>query len=295
MNLSDIFSPVKRSFTLFVFLIGIFTSLSFWGLNQIPEIQKSMIYYSVKPELTENTQNTSLDPIGSASKIAETMAGWAKNPAFRNEIQINAGVQISNFKRKISARKQNVMNVFWTLKFYGAETENASRILNATSKVIQQRFYDLNQNSAFPFALTDFEISNTNSSIPKSWKILISLFLGLFFAFIFIYIFSNLKGKIAYFFEIENLFPNAPILKIAEHIGKHDKDIIEKFIFTFQNPVLIHTFPTSEEHFEKLPEIQKGEKISPILITQMGKTSLRELENLKAIYGENIGIILFER
>jgi len=295
MKLSDIFSPIKRNRNAFIFFIGLFTALSFWGLSQIPQIQKSIIYYSVKPALTQNTQNTNLDPIGSSSKIAETMAGWAKNPAFRSEIEQKAGVSIVNFKRKISARKQNVMNVFWTLKFYGKERDYSQKIVEATTKTIQERFNNLNQNSAFPFQLTPFEISYTDSSIPKSWIIILSIFIGIFLSFLFIYIKSNLLGFVTYIFEIEKLFPASPLLKIPETIGNHDKDLIEKFIFSFKNPLLIHTFPDSENHFESLKEISKSTQITPIFVVQLGLTSFKELENLKAIYGENAGIIIFER
>ena len=183
MNLLEFLLPIRRNKILFLFLILIFSTLTWSILRLVPSIEKTTIYFTVKPLKTENI-NSSLDPVESSMKIAETIAGWAKNPAFRQEILNNADLQISNFKRKLSARKQNRTNVFWTISLYGNEQEFSQKIANSLIKTFTREFEDFNKNNSFPFAITTPKIFTTKQNIPSFWKILASIIFGIILAFL---------------------------------------------------------------------------------------------------------------
>ena len=143
MPLSDLFSPLKRQFGLFSIVLLV-VSLGVYALFQLlPETQKTTVYFSLKPVLTES-QAPTFDHAESTMKMAEAMSGWAKNPQFREDIASEAGVVISNFKRKLAARKQNYINVFWTLKLQDEEIQHRDKVVAALLSQIDKRFIELN-------------------------------------------------------------------------------------------------------------------------------------------------------
>lgn len=296
MNLLEFLRPLKQNKLIFTILFLCFTALAYFGIHQVPSMQKITIYFTVKPLQTESTEAINLDPIESSTKVAEMIAGWAKNPAFRIKILDNAGVQISNFKRKIAAQKQNRTNVFWTIKLYGDEQYHAEKLVEATLQTFQNNFDDFNQKNSFPFAITKPSTSINNQNIPLLWKIIASLFLGKILAFLVLYGWKSLGGKVNFPIQVRRLFPGQNALKITQEIGKHDAKLLEQFILTFDSPRLISTFPKADKHFS-LSNAQDMdlETETPILLVKLGATSVNELENFKAIFGEDVGIIIFER
>jgi len=295
MNLLELLLPIRRNKILFLLLILIFSGLTWSGLRLIPDIEKTTVYFTVKPLQTE-TQSSSLDPVESSMKIAETIAGWAKNPAFRQAILNDADIQIPSFKRKLSARKQNRTNVFWTISLYGNEQKFSDKIANSLIKTFTKEFEDFNKNNSFPFAITNPKTFNSMQVIPLSWEILASILFGSLISLFSIYSYVSLIGKVSFTYQIKTIFPNSPSLVIPEKIGAHDVKLLEQFLTTFTSPKLIGTFPEAEKHFEVIGNHNlKIETDTPILIARIGKTKINELKNLKAIFGEDLGIIIFEK
>lgn len=295
MTLSDFLIPIRKNKFSFSVLFLVFAGIIFAGLQLIPDVQKTTIYFTVKPLKTE-TENLNLDPVESSMKVAEMISGWAKNPAFRQAILNDADVQVGNFKRKLSARKQNRTNVFWTISLYGTEQEFAPKITQSTINVFNKSFTDFNKNNSFPFAITTPQTFTEGQIIPQSWRIIAALILGKLLALFTLYGHTALRRKVTFPQQIKDIFPEAPLLKISDKIGAHDAKLIEQFILTFESPQLIGTFPKAEKHFALTAKDDlEIEKQTPILIVQTGTTDIQELENLKAIFGANLGIILFEQ
>ncbi len=295
MNLLDFLLPLRRNKILFLLLIIFFSGLIWFLLRFIPDLEKTTIYFTIKPLKTE-TQTSSLDPVESSMKIAETIAGWAKNPAFRQAVLNDANIQIPNFKRKLSARKQNRTNVFWTLSLYGKEKQFSKKITNSLIKTFKQDFEDFNKNNSFPFATTTPKIYTSTQTIPQSWKILISILLGIIISIISIYSYVSFLGKLSFTKQIKTIFPNSPTLIITKKIGAHNVKLLEQFLSTFPSPKLIGTFSEAENNFDLIENNDLNiETDTPILIVQIGKTKINELKNQKAIFGEDLGIIIFER
>ncbi len=295
MNLLEFLLPIRRNKNVFLFLIIIFSTLTWSILQFIPNIEKTTVYFTVKPIKTENI-NSSLDPVESSMKVAETISGWAKNPAFRQKILDNSGISIYNFKRKISARKQNRTNVFWTISLYGDEQKFSQKITDSLIKTFNKEFQDFNQNNSFPFGITNPTIFYDKQNIPFSWKIFASIILGIILALFFTYFYASFTGIISFSTQVKNIFKNSSILVISEKIGLHDVKLIEQFILTFDSPRLVGTFLEAEKHFSLagFDEVNL-ETDTPILIVKIGQTKISELKNLRAIFGENLGIIIFER
>ena len=294
MTFLEFLSPIKRRNKLFLFLVTCF-SITIWSIFQfIPTTQKTTIYFSVKSAKTAQTSPI-MDPPESAMKIAEMIAGWAKNPAFRQEILDESGVYITKFKKKITARKQNRNNVFWTITLSGNELKNSEKIKQATIKIFEKNFKLYNQDNQYPFSYTPLQTFSELRVIPASWIAIGSIILAIILAFLFIFISESTSGKIIFPRQIREIFPKNNYLEISQTLGDHDEALLKKFLVKFQNPKLIGTFPKADEYFELSLKDNIQEDDTPILMIQLGKTSTKELKNLKAIFGKNLGIIIFEK
>ncbi len=295
MKITDSLSPIKRNVWWLAFFGLITTGVLMMLLSQVPQVHKTTIYFSVKP-LEIESRSTQLDPAESTMKMAEAMAGWAQNPKFREEILTESGVYIPNFKRKISARKQNYMNVFWTIKLYDQDIVHQEKITQATVKMIQKHFKEFNRQNAFPYAMTPMSIAQTNSSIPLSWLWIFTIVLGVVLSLVFVYAKEVLTGRVSFAEQVKHIFPESPILSVSNKLGNHDEKLLEQYILTFDSPRLVGTFPLAERFFSLAPsEAIDPEVDTPILLVRTGSTTLEELENLKAIFGTECGIIIFNQ
>lgn len=294
MTFSDFFSPLRRNQILFFILFGLFSISIFWTFDFLPKTQKTTIYFSIKPVQTE-TENTSanLDPVESAMKITDMISGWAKNPAFREAILKEANVFIPHFKRKISARKQNRTNIFWTISLNDEERQATDKIVEATLQVFNKNFEEFNNRNLFPFESTTPQIFTEEKLIPQTWVFLISFISGLFITLLCIYSIESFKGKVSFISQIKQIFPKSSLLRITEKIEKHDEKLLQQFIKTFASPQLIGTFKKAEDLFSLSATDSLSEFDTPILLVQLGKTTIQELENLNAIWGNKVGIIVF--
>ncbi len=296
MHFGDLLSPLKRYKYIWILTFVALSAAIYTGLSQIPKIEKTTIYFSLAPIAAENSAINSMDPAESTMKTAEAIAGWAQNPRFREDVLKDAEIFIPNFKRKISARKQNYLNVFWTIKLYGDENQHRNKITEATIKNINERFEALTKDSTFPFKMTKPEVFSLDASIPNSWSLSFSIFAGFCLSLFAIYLIESIRGRVSFYYQIRKVFPDAPLLHITDKPGAHDEKLLERFILTFESPRLIGTFPAAEKFFSLSPSDNiDGTVDTPILLIKMGSTTTLELENLKAIFGDQCGLILFNK
>jgi hypothetical protein len=295
MNFLEFLSPLRRRKLAFLIVALLWGGLIWFALGFIPQVQKTTVYFSIKPVITE-TATYSFDPPESASKIAEGVSGWAKNPAFREEILQEAGVTVSKFKKKITARKQNRVNVFWTLKLQEGEMQHAEVLTDALITTFQSNFADFNKDSSAPFGISEPQVFRYLWSFPFVWKLSSVIVLGLVLSFLSIYFWEAFTDRVSFASQIRTMFPESPLLRMARPIGKHDVKILEQFILTFESPRLIGTFPKAEKSFSLAPMDAIDEDLDiPILLVKLGATKVTELENMLAIFGDEIGIIVFEK
>ncbi len=295
MPLSALFSPLKRQFIWFATTFVVASLAVFSLLQLFPETQKTTIYFSLKPLQTES-QTPTFDHAESTMKMAEAMAGWAKNPQFREDVAKEANMVIANFKRKLSARKQNYINVFWTLKLQNTEIAERDKVVAALINQIEARFVALNTNSRAPYAMTKPEIFSEMQTLPRWALIVFSLLLGIGLATVVAYTKEMIGGRLSFAPHLKAIFPNSPILSIPEKLGKHDEKLLEQFILTFDSPRLIGTFPASEKHFSLSPTDSINlSSDTPVLLVKLGETTVNELQNMEAIFGSNVAIIVFNQ
>jgi len=292
MKTTEILAPVFRRKRLFLGGFFIFL-IAFLGLFKlIPDVQKTTIYFTVK---TPKTEFASIqDPAETASKVAETIAGWAKDPSFRAEILDTAITDIPNFKRKISARRQNRMNVFWTLKFYENDRPASSKVVSATIDVLNKNIEKVSKENAFPIAISEPSIFSEFQTIPFSWKVFAAIFGGFFASILLILIIETFGGKISFIREIKEIFDaDTPILQVDPR--KDDEKVLERYIATFDNPRLISVARGLEKYlsFSNLDEVNP-EFETPILCVKLGQTKRRDLENIHAILENSVSVIVFE-
>lgn len=294
MDLLTALSPLFRQKRWFVFFFLLLGLVLYVGYKFIPVYTKTTIYFSVKPvQAIEKEQLT--DGVEGAEKLAETMAGWASDPGFRQLILDESGVYVANFKRKLSARKQNRLNVFWTLSLPASDASKTDALVQGTLAAIQKNITDFNQDNIFPLQITPARTFTEAQTIPLSWALPAIILLSLIGATFKIYLFESLRGKVTYVDQITAIFPEAPLLQIEQSIGQHDERILEQFIMTFEAPRLVGTFPVAGQFFSLAPSDSIHEqRDTPILIVRLGETSLVELQNLSAIFGEEIGVVVFK-
>jgi len=293
MNTDSLLSPLIRrsrlTGVLFVVLAGLI-----WGTAQlIPQTQKTTIYFTVKP--LEATQ-PSLDTIESASKVAEMIAGWVKDPGFRESVASEAEVVIPNFKRKITARKQNRLNVFVSLKLHAANWPHSEKITDTLITHISDQFYDWAESNSFPAEITAPSVSQEQRAFPLSWLIIAMLIIAGFGSVGLVYLQEALTGRVSFAEQLEDLFIESPLLFIDQPLGKHNGKLLEQFILTFDSPRLIGTFAEARKYFSLAPIDAVDEEVdTPVLLVKLGETKMRDLKNLGALFGDEIGIIIFER
>ncbi len=292
MKTNEILAPIFRRKRLFLggFLIFLIVFLGLFKL--VPDVQKTTIYFTVK---TPQTEFASIqDPAETASKVAETIAGWAKNPSFRAEILDTAVSDIPNFKRKISARRQNRMNVFWTLKFYKNDRQVSARVVSATIDVLKKNIEEISKENAFPIAISEPSTFSEFQTIPLSWRIIAAIFGGVFASILLIFMIETCGGKISFRREIKEVFDReTPVFRVNPKID--DEKNLEKYILSFENPRLIAVAPDLENYlsFSALDDVNP-ELETPILCIKLGKTKRRDLENIHAVLGGCVAVIVFE-
>jgi len=295
MNFLEFLSPLRRRKFTFLLLFLAWGALLWGAFSFVPQFQKTTIYFSVKPAVTANA-TMSFDPPESASKVAEGISGWAKNPAFREEILNKAGVSIPQFKKKLTARKQNRVNVFWTLKLDASEMMHAEKLTQALLDTFTETFADYNTNNGAPFSISQPQIFRYLWTLPLLWEIPAVIIMALVLSIICLYFFEAMTDRISFLTQVQQLFPESPLLRISHKIGKHDSKLLEQFILTFESPRLIGTFREAEKSFSLAPMDSIDEELDiPILLVKVGTTKVSELENLLAIFGDEIGIIVFEK
>lgn len=291
ITLADLISPLRRQPNLLLGSFIIFSILIMGSLYYgLPHTNKTTLYFSIKPVAAEG-HLSSFDPIESTTKAAEGIAGWAKNPAFRQTILDRSGVEVDNFKRKITARKQDRINIFWTLNLEPGQ----EAVIEATRNTIEEAFETWNQENAAPYAMTPIQAFTEGRSIPVSWLVIFSLTLSIILAVLIVLMREVIFGRLSFEYQIRQIFPQAPLLKIPQRVGHHDEKLLERFILTFESPRLIGAFPAAEKHFSLAPADAIDEAVdTPVLLVQLGNTTIRELSNLQAIFGDECGLIVFE-
>lgn len=295
MNITDLLSPLfrRKGFLLILFLL--FFGILFGSSQFINNKYKTTLYFSVKPTQELPATNHYYAAEG-AERIAEMLSGWIKNPAFRDQIQTKAETKIGHFRKKISARKQNRINVFVTLTLSQEESTYATKIAQATYDTYQERLAQFNTNSSATFALLEPTIASELRAFPLSWFAIGAFIIGLALSIIGVYIFEMLQDRVSFIHQIKNLFPESPLLRIHKKIGQHDGEFLEHFILSLESPQLIGTFPAAYEHFSLQDNYGLNPvENTPVILVQLGVTTVRELENIKALFEENIALIVFEK
>ncbi|NJP04032.1 hypothetical protein HC823_02120 [Candidatus Gracilibacteria bacterium] len=219
-----------------------------------------------------------------------------KRSVFQRICIENANVWVSNFKRKITARKQNRMNVFWTLKLTNEEQAHSQVLSDALITTLNTRLEELNAETEFPLEITTPRVFSETQDIPLLWVIPAIIVLALGIVSISIYAYESLNGRISYLAQIHDLLPESPLLRVNQHPGKHDAKLLEQFIMSFDSPQVIGTFPIAGEYFTTTSRETLDEaRDTPVLLIKLGETKIRELENLMALFGPDMALIVFEK
>jgi hypothetical protein len=295
MTFLEFLSPLLRRkhvfFSLFIAICALFTGV----YVLLPQTTKVTLYFSIKPLATTEKSVISSNEDRS-EKLAEGIAGWEKDPYFRESVLKTAKVWVPNFKRKITARKQNRMNVFWTIQLINEEQVHAQVLAESLVTVLNANLDALNAETEFPVEITEPRIFSETQDIPLLWVIPAILILAFGFSIISIYAYESLGGRVSYMRQIQELLPESPILRVNQEIEKHDSRLLEQFIMTFDSPQIIGTFPVAGQFFQLAPQETIDEvRDTPILLVKLGETKLREIENLIAIFGDELGLIVFEK
>ena len=270
-----------------IFLFGIIQVL-------IPNMSRTIVYFSVKP--LAHTENSAIsDPADSAEKVADTLAGWAKDPAFRTQILKEGDFYIDNLKQKLTARKQNRMNVFWTTTLYEEERALEEKMANSLIATIQKNINDYNQSNPYPILIGTPRVSHQAYSIPAIWFWVGAILIAFFAAGLLPLILETFAGKVSQVNQIDAIKGPSPILHVSEKLGKHDQQLIDQYLQTFDSPRLIGTFPIAEKHFSLAARDSISEtRDTPVLLVKMGETTITEIKNLQAIF-EQVAFIVFHK
>lgn len=296
MNFSDLISPLLRKQWPYVFSVVLVTLLSYSLIDyMVPDTQKTTLYFSVKPASTVSGSGSSLtlDPLESSMKVAEMISGWAKDPSFRKMILIKSKANVSKFKKKIAAKKQNRANVFWTLKLPKKEQKEQAKLIEGVKESILARLETFNEDNQYPFAITPIEESIDYSVIPVSWRVSACFIFALILGYLVILMGELSRGTISFLHQVRQTFPQAPILyfsgkKNETGLWKHfmDKISVKELVSTFDDKD-----PDKKLFLADIKHSSSGD--TTLVYVKLGSTTIRHLENLAAVYkDEKIGVIV---
>ena len=278
----------KAALLIFLALAGLIFSIGYFQ----PFSQRLTVYFSVVGSGSAPAGNHYYQMEG-AERVAETIAGWVKNPAFRSELQASS-VTIPDLRRRLTARKQNRTNVFIKLDLPPALAKDQELVSQALITTLEQRLELLNESSTFSFTITEPEIYSELWKLPL-WVILTAAFsLSIFVGGAFPYAWEAFRGRISFPQELNELFPSSPLLLVSESLGSHDQKLLEQFILQFHAPRLIGSFAAAEAHFSLNTVSEISSEETPIILVQLGTSRLQELKNLRSLLGQEVGLIVFQ-
>ena len=279
------------------FLVGwiICSGLLYGGITLLPETTKHTVFFSIKA-IEEAPAGNHYYAAEGSERIAEMMAGWIKNPAFRAEILNKAGnPPVGNFKRKISANNQNRINLFITLRLVEEENDHQTALTQAIVDTYNERLTAFNEANSFQFALSEATFAAEGGLLPMAWLIVGAILLGGIFSVLNIYLIEIVTDRASFLFPLEQIFPSQNILRVHDRPGRHDARMLEQFIIRFESPRLLGTFPAAEKFFSLAAMDELDFTMdTPILLVKLGETRMRDIHNLYALYGRDIGVIVFE-
>lgn len=294
MNSFDFLAPINRqkksvlqTFVITMLIFGIIQAL-------LPAMSRTIVYFTVKP-LAHIENSAIADPADSAEKVADTLAGWAKDPAFRAQILTNGDFYIDNLKQKLTARKQNRMNVFWTTTLHGEERALEKKMAASLIQTIEKNIDDYNLKNSYPILIGTPRVSHQAYSIPALWYWVGAILLSFFSAGLIAFLKETFTGKISQSNQLDEIKGQSPVLHISEKLGKHDQQLLDQYLQTFDSPRLIGTFPLAEKHFSLAARDSISEtRDTPVLLIKIGETTLSEIKNLQAIF-DQIAFIVFHK
>ncbi|MCB9809907.1 hypothetical protein H6771_02965 [Candidatus Peribacteria bacterium] len=290
MNLSDIFSPLRRHRAAVLVMtlvlgLGLF-ALLVWAL---PSVQRLTLYATVQP-LGEEANTTHYYAAEGAERMAETMVGWVKDPAFREEIQRAAGVAIPDMKRKLSARKQNRANVFFTLKIPAEIATSDTALAKALETGLEESLSGYSVAASADYGLFAVRTYSEPWSIPQRWLAITALFMALVLSILLVYLWELWRGVVSYLWQVEALFPLSPVLQVHTPA---DGELLPAFMNQFASPRLIGTPPKWHSQWElHTLDSLDAEGDTPVIVVELGRTRLQEVANLRSICGEDAGVVV---
>lgn len=296
MEIRDILRPLRQFGFVFVILGLVFSALVWLGMASSTNGNKSTLYFSVISQGQAPNGDHQAATEG-AERMAEAISGWAKDPAFRQQILDGASpnnngqaINIVNFKQKLSARKQNRLNVFYTLSLSGNELDYTQPMLTSLQKNITQSLDQLNTSASYQFGITPPAVYTQSQSYPLGITLPLALLLGFFLSGGLIYLLSAASGRITYRHQVEQLFPGCLVFESTNQ--DHNNALMNQFLLDYDSPRLIQTCKNQKAPFSLNPasSIQSGE--TPILVIDMMKTKTADLQNLSQVFYDEVGIIL---
>ncbi len=299
MELTDLLLPLRRRW-IWALLGGILlTGLFFAATNQLTKADKTTIYFTVKASGEAPAGNHYYSAEG-AERMADAISGWVKDPSFRTKVIEKATaaygktVKIDDLKQKLSARKQNRSNVFYTLNLAENERQFSPAMSDGIVGAVQEHLAQINADSPFPFTITPPERFTEWQTLPWVYILIGALLLGFGISVVGVYLFEGLTGRIMHISQVEKALPNVPILRPNSHVSEHDSDILEPFLMQLGSHKMIGMFDQAEHYFSvnKLSDVVKGEDTA-VLLMRLGETRLSELQNVASVIPNKRAVVLF--
>ncbi len=219
-TLSDLLSPLRRQWRLGLGLFCVWAVILLGLLALMPQSEKTTLYYSVIP--TQGTEASNhFYAMEGAERAAEMISGWVQDPAFRQRVMDRSGIQIPNFKRKITARKQNRANLFVTLSLPLSLQSQSPTIASAVHDQITADFTTITTQSAAQFQLSTVGRFSEVTEIPIGYLVLGLLLLAAGLSVFCLYVRESIRGTLSYAAQVRALAGNTPVLTASPSTIDH--------------------------------------------------------------------------
>lgn len=293
MNILDVLSPLFRH-KVYVLALFVAAFCSLYVLSTlITQTYKTTLFYTVIPSESPSFNNHSYATEG-AERAAEVIAGWTKNPGFREKILDISGAPIDNFKRKITARKQNKLNLVITLQTADTESSYIPQLTTATQEVFASTLSSFNTANAVKFELQGPDVFTQSRLFPLSWILAGCFLLAFCFSILSIYLKELLADKVSFFFQLDHILGDHKMLRMD---SSQDRALLTSFAASLTSPQFI--LQNIDAQYQALftgTDLEKinPDKYTPVFVIQLGKTTMKEVQNLANTFGEKSAVIIFE-
>lgn len=281
------------------FLVAL--SVTFFGIKKAgPSVQTTLFINIAAQHEAGNPDGSAYEAVEAADHFTEAVQGWMLNPGLIQRINENSGETVN-----ISARKQEKQNLILT--FSSLNTESAEKIAGAVQEELTKDITAYNQAAQSAFNIAVFDSRHEESSVRQIFFPILGIILGLFLGILLAYLFEILNNLAMFPSQIEEVTQKKTRAVSKKNSGAYMEALAQKEGLKDVTLVQVGKNLSAEKVTKALKEVGEvtmaswpgsteknnaiENKTTTILLTELGKTPLNNLEEAVTLMPEDFVLV----